>query len=125
MYITDLEFETYTGLDAPSNFDRLQLLAVNYFKSIYPNFPSESEFDAMEVIAKDCVAKAISEQILLGDLYTGTDSNVDSFSVGSYSQSGGGSTKGMARLSSAAKMFLDNCGVSYKGVQQCRYPLGL
>ena len=118
MYTTSTDYATYTGETAPADYTRQELIATTLLKSIYPNFPSESQFEDLDAVTKACIEYAIFEQISAGLDYSGTTGGADSFAVGNFSISSGTSASdGMVSLK--AQMFLRECGATYSGVGLC------
>lgn len=118
MYTTTEAYETYTGNTAPVDYSRQELYAVTLFKSMYPSFPSETQYADLDDATKEYVEYAIFEQISEGVSYTGTADSADSFSVGNFSITDG--TTSMAdKLSLMALTYLQACGVAFKGVGTC------
>jgi len=118
MYTTSADYETYTGDTAPADYERQELYATTLFKSIYPNFPSESQFADLDTQTATYIEYAIFEQISEGVDYTGLSGGADSFSVGNFSVSDGTVTQG-DKMSFMAMTFLQASGVTFKGVGSC------
>lgn len=118
MYTTPAEYEAYTGGTAPVDYERQELYATTLFKSLYPNFPSEEQFLTLDTATQNCIKYAIFEQISEGINYGGTESQAQSYSVGSFSITDG-DTSLNGKVSSASYMYLQTCGATYKGVSGC------
>lgn len=118
MYTTAVDYEAYTGDTAPTDYTRQELLATTLFKSMYPNFPSETQYAELDTETAQVIEYAIFEQIKQGVDYTGVAGEADSFSVGNFSISGASSTKN-DKLAFMALTYLQSAGVTFKGVGSC------
>lgn len=118
MYTTAADYETYTGTTAPVDYNRQELYAVTLFKSLYPNFPSESQYDDLDTDTQQMIEYAIYEQIKASVSYEGTAGKAQSFSVGNFSiTNGGGNT--LDYIAFMAQTFLQASGATFKGVGSC------
>lgn len=118
MYTNSTDYETYTGTTAPVDYGRQELYAITLFKSVYPNFPSEEQYEDFADAMKQPIEYAIFEQISEGINYTGTTGQADSFSVGNFSIAEGGDNA-QDKLSFMAVTYLTSVGATYKGVGAC------
>ena len=118
MYTNSTDYETYTSATAPDDYSRQELLATTLFKALYPNFPSEDQFNDLDDDTKQIVEYAIFEQISEGVSYSGTTSQADSFSVGNFSITEGGDSA-QDRMSFMAVTYLSSIGATYGGVGSC------
>lgn len=117
-YTTATDYETYTGTTAPVDYVRQELYATTLFKSIYPNFPSETQYADLDADTKQNVEYAIFEQISASINYEGTAGTAQSFSVGNFSITNGGGNS-LDYISFMAQTFLQTAGVTFKGVGTC------
>lgn len=116
--LTIEEYIEYLGVDtAPSNFNRLEYLALNELKSLMAgNIP-----DSTDLVYED-FKKALIEQInyfnLNSDLID--SSGGGGYTLGLYSESGSNQTesnKSINRISPVAYDILLNCGLLYSGIK--------
>ena len=115
--IIEREYQEYLGVStAPTNFKRLEYLALNDLKSIMVgNIPNSNDF-----VYEDFL-KALMEQInyleINSDLIDGAGSS--GYTLGSYSESGSNqkdNSKSINRISPVAYDILLNCGLLYSGL---------
>lgn len=118
MYTTEAEYEAYTSNTAPTDYDRQELYAVTLFKTVFPNFPSETMMADLDATTSNCVKNAIFEQIDFADgvdPYSGSNGSGESFSVGNFSITGASNTAN-DKMSFMAMSFLETCGADHLGV---------
>lgn len=118
MYTTPADYEAYTGTTAPVDYERQELYATTLFKSLYPNFPSETQYNELDTATMECIEKAIFEQISFAgntDFYGGGSGGAESFSVGNFSITDA-TENAQDRVGFMAMTFLETCGATYKGV---------
>jgi hypothetical protein len=118
MYTNTTDYETYTGTTAPVDYTRQELYATVLFKSLYPNFPSETQFAELDADTTAMIEYAIFEQIASGISYSGTAGQAQNFSVGNFSITEG-SDSANDKLSFMALSYLQAAGVTFKGVGSC------
>lgn len=116
--ITQEEYKKYLGASTtPSNFTRLEYLALNELKSIIIGNVPTSE----NLIYND-FKKALIEQINYFDLNSDLidSSGSSGYTLGSYSEgssSQGKNSKSINRISPVAYDILLNCGLLYSGLK--------
>ena len=118
MYTTSANYETYTGTTAPVDYGRQELYATVLFKTLYPNFPSETQYGDLDTDTAQMIEYAIFEQISSGVSYSGTAGQAQSFSVGNFSITDGGDSA-EDRLAFQAQAYLVASGATFKGVGSC------
>lgn len=116
--VTQEEYLKYIGgTTAPSNFNRLEYLALNELKSIMvDNIPTQKELNYNEFL------KAIMEQIYYFDINSDLIASVGSgsYTLGSYSENNSSQNetiKSIKRISPVAYDILLNCGLLYSGLK--------
>ena len=121
MYTNSTDYETYTSDTAPADYTRQELYATTLFKSVYPNFPSESQFADLDSETIQVIEYAIFEQINASISYSGTagSSSASSFSVGNFSVSDSSGNSVEDKISLMAQTYLQTVGVTFKGVGLC------
>lgn len=118
--ITQEEYSKYIGgTTAPSNFQRLEYLALKELKSIMiDNIPSKEDLIYNEFL------KALMEQIYYLDINYDLISSAGSgsYTLGSYSENSSNqneTSKSIKRISPVAHDILLDCGLLYSGLRRC------